>query len=92
MWTISTAGVIRGTAPLAEHVSALLARVTSDPEIWRSLAERHSVRVFVGWFMQGENEGTMLDPSVLGELARRSLCLDFDVYSMGSADSDQPTG
>ena len=90
-WIISTKGNVPGTAPLATHVSALLARVTSDPAIWRTLAERHSVRVFVGWFMTRENEGTMLDPSLLDELGRRGLSLDFDVYANGSAEGDQLT-
>jgi hypothetical protein len=83
-WTISTAATIPDTAPLATHVSALLARVTSDLAIWRSLGGRHSLRVFVGWFMTRANEGTLLGPALLEELGQRCLCLDFDVYSMGS--------
>jgi hypothetical protein len=65
-----------------------VARVTSDPTIWRTLAERHSVRVFVGWFMTRENEGTMLDPSLLDELGRRSLSLDFDVYAITNLEAN----
>jgi hypothetical protein len=87
-WIISTEGSVPGTAPLATHVSALLARVTSDPAIWRTLAERHSIRVFVGWFMTRENEGTMLDPSLLDELGRRSLSLDFDVYAITNSEAN----
>lgn len=80
-WVISTKGSVPGDASLAAHVSALLARVTNDPATWRNLMERPTVRVFAGWFMSRENEGASLDPSVLDALGRRSLSLDFDVYS-----------
>jgi hypothetical protein len=86
-WIISTKGNVPPNSPLEAHVSSLLARVTSDAGIWATLAERHSVGVFVGWFMELENEGTGLDPSLLTELGRLSLRLDFDVYAIGISDA-----
>jgi hypothetical protein len=41
--------------------------------------------------MRRENEGTTLDPSLLDELGRRSLSLDFDVYAIGNAEAEQLT-
>ncbi len=81
VWIITTKDRVPDTVPLATHVSSLLERVTSDPTVWSALADRHHIRLFVGWFMARENEGTTLDPALLEALGRRSLSLDFDVYA-----------
>jgi len=80
-WSISTTGRMPDTASLSQHVQSLLTRVTTDAAAWKELATRHSIRVFVGWFMEKENEGAGLDPGLLQELARRGVAIDFDIYS-----------
>jgi hypothetical protein len=88
-WIISSKDTVPESATLATHVSALLRRVPSDPAIWRSLADRHSIRVFVSWTMKHDDEGTGLEPSLLEELSRRSLNLDFNVYGPGVLEADE---
>jgi hypothetical protein len=85
LWSISTEARMGDHASLSEHIRELLGRVTRDQDVWRALATSHSARVFVGWFMDGENEGDGVEPDVMEELARLSLPLDLDVYSAGPA-------
>lgn len=95
LWSISTDQLLPDTAPIADHIKALLARVPADEGLWRGISNRHSARVFVGWFMSADNEEEGLGPELLGELSNRSLALDFDLYCFAdsaSADSGPPEG
>lgn len=91
LWSISTDDSIPDTAPIAQHIEALLARVTADELVWRSISERHTARVFVGWFMEADNEEDGLPPAILGELSRRSLTLDFDMYCFSESVPGDPS-
>lgn len=84
LWSISTHGSIADASPLSEHTNALLERVTADTATWRALADQHSTRVFISWFMGDDNEALRVDPGVLDELARRSLHLDIEAYAPSS--------
>ena len=80
------------TAPIAEHIESLLARVPADERLWRGISDRHFARVFVGWFMAADNEEDGVGPEILGELSKRSLRLDFDLYCFADpATTDLPT-
>lgn len=92
VWSISTAGRLDDRATLSDHIRDLLSRVTRDDEVWADLAERHSTRILVGWFMDRENEGDGVDPDVPADLGRLQLWLDFDVYSATPADDRESSG
>jgi hypothetical protein len=81
LWSITTHGTVAEEALLAEHMATLFGRVSSDVAVWRQLADRHSTRVFIGWFMGEGNEALRVDAGILDELARRALHLDIDVYA-----------
>jgi Domain of unknown function (DUF4279) len=81
LWSITTHGSVAEEALLAEHIAMLFERVSSDVVIWRQLADRHSTRVSIGWFMGEGNEALRVDASIVDELARRALHLDIDVFA-----------
>ena len=81
LWSITTHGSVADEAVLADHIAVILGRVSSDVAIWRQLADHHSTRVFISWFMGEGNEALRVDASILAELARRALHLDIEVYA-----------
>jgi Domain of unknown function (DUF4279) len=88
MWSITSIdGGIPESAPLADHIAALMQRTASDHAVWRALAERFQIHIAVGWFMATWNEGVSLPPQLLEELGRRSLPVDFDVYESDRKDT-----
>jgi hypothetical protein len=64
---------------IEQKIIDLLDRLTSDLEIWKSLAQRYEIRIFCGIFLE-RNEGFRLSPETLACLADRGLNLDFDIY------------
>lgn len=86
LWSITTHGGVAEEALLAEHIALLFGRVSSDSVIWRQLADRHSTRVSIGWFMGEGNEALRVDASIVDELARRALHLDIDVFAPAADD------
>lgn len=68
-------------AEIEEHLEALLARVTHDPDEWLNLTERFSATVLVSAFLDRYNEGFELSPRLSQALAERGLVIAFDIYS-----------
>jgi hypothetical protein len=66
---------------LSMQIGALLAKLPSDPSLWRELSQSYDCDVFCGLFMREGNEGTELKPQVLSMLGDRSLRLGFDIYT-----------
>jgi hypothetical protein len=64
---------------LERRIMSLL-EVNSDLELWRSLAARFRGDVFVGLFMETDNEGVGLSRATLAALAERGLEIGFDIY------------
>jgi hypothetical protein len=87
-WSISSEGVVPGSAPLDAHIRSLLERVTPDLWVWEELNRDYGCRIFVGWFLEKSNEMVELEPALLGSLADRHLSLAFDVYSRTSPFSE----
>jgi hypothetical protein len=54
--------------------------------IWQQMADRHSTRISIGWFMGEGNEALRVEASILNELARRVLHLDLEVYAPAADD------
>lgn len=76
-WILSSP---RDSRPVDEKLRELLAICTQDIEVWVDLAQRHEAWIAVVGFLENWNRELLLDPRLLGELARRSLTLKVDVY------------
>jgi hypothetical protein len=66
---------------LDAQVSELLSLLTSDLEVWRTLARRYRLDLFCGWFMNESNEGVSVSPSTLLALGQRGIELGLDIYA-----------
>ena len=69
-----------GTADVEEVVLHLLGRLPSDRAVWQSLGDRFDIDLFCGLFMESNNRGFSLSPSVCRELAERGIEIGFDIY------------
>jgi len=63
------------------QVRELLAKLSSDLNIWRDIAKRFEVDLFCGWFMSGSNDGVELAPETLLALGERGIALSLDIYA-----------
>lgn len=63
------------------QVRQILAGLSQDLEVWRSLAKQYKVDVFCGWFMKESNEGEDIKPETLAALGQRSIALALDIYA-----------
>jgi hypothetical protein len=64
-----------------DQIEEILARLTSDLEVWKSIGERLRVDLFCGLFLKGANEGLTLSPRSLSKLGMRGIELNLDIYS-----------
>lgn len=62
------------------QITDLLGRMSSDLEIWKSLASRFRIDVFCGLFMEGTMEGLQISAESLRALGERGILLDLDIY------------
>jgi hypothetical protein len=62
------------------QVAEILARLTPDLSVWRSLCQQYEVDLFCGLFMNDSNEGLSLSVPTLMALGERGIELGFDVY------------
>lgn len=66
---------------LDDAIAVLLSRFPTDPELWRSLGERHDLGVSCSLYVSGDGQGTDLAPATLAALASRGLTLSLDVFT-----------
>jgi hypothetical protein len=62
-------------------LTALLAAVPGEAEIWKALASRFTIDVFLGLFMSTDNQGFDISPTLLSQLAARHWRLSVDIYA-----------
>jgi hypothetical protein len=62
------------------QLGELLASMSQDLTVWRTLTSRFSADVFCGLFMDESNEGFSLSSVTVRMLADRGLEIGFDVY------------
>ncbi|WP_424313872.1 DUF4279 domain-containing protein [Haloferula sp.] len=72
---ISSAGDIDG------QIQWILARLTNDLTIWKSLSDRYSVDFFCGLFLDQPNRGASLSPATLAAVGERGATIGFDIYA-----------
>jgi hypothetical protein len=66
--------------PLEPQITDLLASLTSELSVWRSLAKRFRVRFVVGAWIRSWNRGIEISPGLLRMLSDRDLGLGVDIY------------
>jgi hypothetical protein len=69
----------------SEAMMLLMKRLPTDTGLWRGLAQRFSVDLFVGLRMRSRNKGFGLSPEVMAYLGERGIEAGFDIY----CDADQ---
>jgi hypothetical protein len=62
------------------QVSELMAQMTSNLEVWATVAQQYDVDLFCGWFMEVSNEGVSVSVHTLSLLAERGIELSLDIY------------
>lgn len=65
---------------LDDAISTLLARLPSDPAVWRELAATHTIDLLCGAFLLGWNRSFVLAPATLAAIAERHMALSVDIY------------
>ena len=78
MWSLKSEE--REPANLDRQIAEILAKVTSDLEIWASLRRNFRLDLFCGLFLHQENEGLAVSPESLFALGERGIQLSLDVY------------
>lgn len=68
------------------QISEILDQLTTDLDVWKSLAARFDVDLFCGWFLEESNEGVTLSSNTLLALGERGIELDVDIYGSGKDD------
>lgn len=71
----------RQATDLADQIESLLAKLTSDLTVWRSLTDRFDVDLFCGLFLETTNRGIELPAHLLSALGERHLRIGFDIYA-----------
>lgn len=77
LWLLRAAE--RTPGDLNGQVSELLARLPTDPEVWKQVAI-YKPDLSIGLFLEETNEGIELDVDAIRTLADRGIALDFDIY------------
>lgn len=86
-WTRRVA--YRRNGDLDFQIEEILAPLTTDLTIWRGLAERFEVYLFVGVFVQAWNQHLELHPETTAALGIRGIRIEFDVYGRDPADGPE---
>jgi len=70
----------REPGDLDGQIRELFGSLTSDLSVWRELAAKYALDLFVGLFMKETNEGIEVSVDCLAMLAERGITLSLDVY------------
>jgi Domain of unknown function (DUF4279) len=77
-WSIHSWAIEGGD--LEKQIAALLARTTTELEVWRNVSKRYRVNLFCGLFLEEWNEGLHLSPGILLAISQRNIELQLDIY------------
>ncbi len=87
MWSLEAAD--RVPSDPDAQVAEILAKLSPDLEVWRSITSSFRVDVFFGLFMKEWNEGLSLAPTTMVALGSRGIEADFDIYGPLPEESNQ---
>ncbi len=72
------------------QVAELMARMSSDLDIWSTVTQKYKVDLFCGWFLEDSNEGVSVAAHTLRLLGERGIQLSLDIYGPDETnDSEQ---
>ena len=71
----------RTPGDLGGQIEELFNDLTDDMNAWQDLTSRSEARVFVGLFLNEQNEMIDLSPATLKLLAERNIRIAFDIYA-----------
>ena len=83
VWSLSDTNETRS---LEEKLRHLMSLISMDQQGWLVVTRKWRVRAFCGIFLDEWNEGTVISPDILAELAKRRIQLELDVYYAGEPD------
>lgn len=89
MWSLNA--VDRKPGDPDAQVTELLGKLSSDLDVWRSIAGSFRVEVFFGLFLREWNEGVNLSSASLVALGTRGIAAEFDIYGPLPNESGQPS-
>ncbi len=84
MWMLELEG-----GRLEDQLTQLAKLVRVDLAIWKEVVRGLDVDVFCGLYLETENEGIEIEPTLLTWLGERGLSLGFDIY-LDPDDDDEP--
>lgn len=76
---------------LAEHITALLDRLTGRDAALATIAEHCRLEIFAGAFADNGQIGETVPWTILKALGERQIDLNLDLYPAGSSERDEPT-
>ena len=79
MWQLKS--LDREPEDLDGQIREILGQLTTDLNVWKSLASRYKMDLFCGLFMECSNEGMNLSPESLLELGSRGIKIGFCIYA-----------
>ncbi len=79
MWQLKA--LDREPGDLDGQIREILGQLTTDLNIWKSLASRYKMDLFCGLFMECSNEGVNLSPESLLALGSRGIKIGFCIYA-----------
>lgn len=78
MWRLEA--TVRVLGEPDAQVAEILAKLSSDLDVWRSITNSFWVELSFGVFMKEDNEGLTLSPATMVALGSRGIAADFDIY------------
>jgi hypothetical protein len=79
MWRLGSA--LEETAPLDQHISALLDYTDTNREGFVAISEQCEIDIFCGIFSGRDQGGFTFEPELSRRLAEADLAVGFDIYS-----------
>lgn len=76
-WSIKTE---RSTGDVEEHLTELVAGLSSHPAVWKALTSRYRADLYCGFFLAGLGHGISMTPKLHRLLADRNLDILFNIY------------
>lgn len=62
------------------QIDEILSQLTDDLGVWADVSKRFDVDLFVGLFLEEENEGCILSPESVAKIGDRGIELQLDIY------------
>ena len=65
---------------ISTQIMEILDKLTNKPAVWNNLKSKYVMDFFCGVFMSSSNDGLEFTSELLGELSKRGIALNLDIY------------